>query len=331
MLTVLAHSFSVLVHFISHELNNQAVGVLFVAVKVISEVLGVLIDKRHHILVEDVFFELIWEEASVFKEGKDCASQITHVCFGHLSADNFLMSINTFLSCPLLSILFSLVNSQALPFLFLHALNFGLLRLVQISVVILLTLHKTEFLLFEDFHSGALKCLSANDGEEGLYLVIEDEKFVIFDQSLLGNASQFWHSMGCRWSFNLKCSLATDFIHGCLISKLRDELVCLDVNILLTGGCLGSLHITGEKLFSSFCPLLLHGLGVVFCLIRVKQFVGVGTGRNDHSRVCASTVNTLIVHDVVRGVVLCGHMPIRILVLRFSLDNTRSGCESLWA
>lgn len=135
--------------------------------------------------------------------------------------------------------------------------------------------------------------------------------------------------MSSRWSFNLEGGLAPNFVDRGLVSEFRDKLIGLDVDILLARRCLRSFNVTRKELFSCFRPLLLHGLRVVLGLVRVKQFVGVGAGRNDHSGVSTSTVHTLIIHNVVRSVVLCGDVAVRVLILRFGLHNARSGCKPL--
>ena len=213
------------------------------------------------------------------------------------------------------ALLLGLVDGQALPFFFFHSLDFGLLTLVQVSVVVLLSLHETELLLFEDFHAGALECLPADDAEEWLNFVVEDEKFVILDESFFANASDFGHAVSGRGPLDFEGGLATNFVNGRFISQFRYKLVSLDINILLARWRLGSLHVPGEELLSGLCTLLLHGFGVVFGLVGVKQFVGVGPGRDDHGGVSRSAVDTLVVHDVVGGVVLGRDMAVRVLIL----------------
>jgi hypothetical protein len=137
--------------------------------------------------------------------------------------------------------------------------------------------------------------------------------------------------MSSRWSLNFEGGLASNFVDGGLVGEFRDKLIGLDVDILLARRCLRSFNVTREELFRCFRPLLLHGLGVVLGLVRVKQFVGVSAGRNDHSSVSTSTVHTLIIHNVVRGVVLCGDVAIRVLILRFGLNNPRCSCKPLRA
>lgn len=213
------------------------------------------------------------------------------------------MGINALLSCTLLALLLGFIDRQALPFLFLHTFNFGLLTLVQIGIVVLLSLHEAELLFFENLHPSLLESFSADHTKKRFNLIVKDEKFVIFDECFLGNAAQFWHSVSSRRSLNFEGSLTSNFVYRCLISELRNELVSLNINILFAGRGLRSLDITREKLFSCLCPLLLHGLWVVLGLVGMKQFIGVSSSWDDHSSVGAATINTLIVHDVVGGIV----------------------------
>lgn len=48
----------------------------------------------------------------------------------------------------------------------------------------MLASHLGEFLFLEDFHAGDLEGLSAQDGKDWLDFIVEQEKFVIFDESL---------------------------------------------------------------------------------------------------------------------------------------------------
>ena len=130
------------------------------------------------------------------------------------------MGIDALLSCTLLALLLGFIDSQALPFLFLHTFNFSLLTLVQIGIVVLLSLHEAEFLFFENFHPSALESFSTDHTKKRFNFVVKDEKFVIFDECFLGNASQFWHPMGRRRSLYFEGSLTPNFVYGCLISEL---------------------------------------------------------------------------------------------------------------
>jgi hypothetical protein len=79
VLAVLADGFRVLVDLVSHKLNDKSVRILFVAVKIIGELLGVSVDPRHNFLMKYVFLELVREEASILKEGENGAAEIAHI------------------------------------------------------------------------------------------------------------------------------------------------------------------------------------------------------------------------------------------------------------
>lgn len=62
------------------------------------------------------------------------------------------------------------------------------------------------------------------------------------------------------WSWravHLVLSLATDFVDGCLICELRDELIGLDIDVLFAWGSFGRLDVAGEEFFGSLSALLL--------------------------------------------------------------------------
>ena len=239
------------------------------------------------------------------------------------------MGINALLTSTLFTLLLGFVDSEALPFFLLHSFDFSFFRLVQISIMILLSLHKTKFFFFKNFHPCAFKRFSTNYTQKWFNFIVKDEKFVIFNQRFLRNASQLRHAMGSGRTFNFEGCLATNFVNWCLIGKFRDKLVSLDVNILFARGSFRCFHITREKLFCSFCTLLLHCFGVVLGLVGVKQFVGVSTGWDHHGCVSATTVHTLIVHDVMGSVVLSVYVTVWVLILRFCLNNSWSGSETL--
>ncbi len=71
---VLADGFIVLVHLVSHELDNEPVGVLVVAVEVVGKVLRVIIHPGHHLFMKYVFLELVWKETGVLEESEHCPS-----------------------------------------------------------------------------------------------------------------------------------------------------------------------------------------------------------------------------------------------------------------
>jgi hypothetical protein len=64
------------------------------------------------------------------------------------------------------------------------------------------------------------------------------------------------------------------------------------------------------------CPSLLHSAGAVLCgilhLVLVLHSVGVGTCRDDHSRISVSLLHTLIVANVL-GVVVAKMLLVKFL------------------
>ena len=73
-----------------------------------------------------------------------------------------------------------------------------------------------------------------------------------------------------RCVMNLEFRLAAYLVNGCLVGELGHELVCLDVDILLAGRGLGSLHIASEELFCCFCSLLFEAFWVILFLVSLE-------------------------------------------------------------
>jgi hypothetical protein len=133
----------------------------------------------------------------------------------------------------------------------------------------------------------------------------------------------------CRRALDFESSLASDFVDRGLVSQLRDKLVGLDVDVLFTRRCFRSFNVTGEEFFSCLSALLFLLFRIVFSLVRMEELVGVRASRDNHGGVGASTEHTLIVHNIVRGVLLSAYMTIRILVLGLGLHYTGSSCKTL--
>ena len=130
---------------------------------------------------------------------------------------------------------------------------------------------------------------------------------------------------------NLEFRLAADLVNGCLVGELGHELVCLDVDVLLAGWGLGSLHIASEEFFSSLGTLLLETLRVVLLLVRLEELVGVAAGRDDHGGVRASAEDALVKGDILREVSFLVDAAIRIFVLLLAGDDSGMGGEALAA
>ena len=128
---------------------------------------------------------------------------------------------------------------------------------------------------------------------------------------------------------DFELSLARNLIHGCLVGKFSDELVSLDVDVLFAWGSFGRFHITSEELFSCFGSLLLKTLWVILALVRLEQLVGVGSCRNHHGSVGASSEDSLVVHDVLREVLLLRCVTIGVLVFLLLRNHSWVCSEAL--
>ena len=135
--------------------------------------------------------------------------------------------------------------------------------------------------------------------------------------------------MGCRWRIYLELGLASNLVNRCLISELSDKLVSLNVNVLFAWWGLGRLNIPCEELFSGLGSLLLEALRVVLAFVRLEKLVRVGSCRNDHGSVRASTEHTLVVHDVLREVLILISATIWVLVFLFLGYDAGMGCKTL--
>lgn len=69
---------------------------------------------------------------------------------------------------------------------------------------------------------------------------------------------------------DFKFSLAANLVYGCLVGKLHDELVGLDIDVLLAWGRFGRLHIPSEKLLGSLGALLLQTLWIILALVSLE-------------------------------------------------------------
>ena len=126
--------------------------------------------------------------------------------------------------------------------------------------------------------------------------------------------------MRSRWRVHLKLSLASNFVHWCLVCELCDKLISLNVDVLFPWRCLRCLDITGEKLLGRFGSLLFEAFRVIFALICLEELIGVGAGRDDHRSISAPTENTLVIHDILREVLVGVRTSVRVLVLLFLRD-----------
>jgi len=137
--------------------------------------------------------------------------------------------------------------------------------------------------------------------------------------------------VGCGWSVNLKLGLATNLINRGFVGKFSNELVSLNVDVLLARWCLGGLNIPGEEFLSSFGSLLLEALRVVLALVGLEKLIGVGSSRDYHSCIGASTEDTLVMHNILRKVFIPVCVSIRILILLFLCNYSRVRGEPLGA
>ena len=124
-------------------------------------------------------------------------------------------------------------------------------------------------------------------------------------------------------------SLARNLIHRCLVSKFSDELVSLDVDVLFAWGSFGRFHVTSEKLLSCFGSLLLQSLWIILALVCLEQLVRVGSCRNHHGSICASSEDSLVVHDVLREVLLLRCVTIGVLVFLLLRNHSWVCSEAL--
>ena len=135
--------------------------------------------------------------------------------------------------------------------------------------------------------------------------------------------------MRCGLRVDFEFSLAANFVHWRFISELSYELISLDVDVLLAWRRLWSLHITGEEFFGCLSTLLLKALWVILLLVGLEELVRIGSSRDDHGSVGASTEHTLVKGDVLREVGLLINSTIWVLVFLLLRDDARVGSEAL--
>ena len=105
----------------------------------------------------------------------------------------------------------------------------------------------------------------------------------------------------------------------------------MNIDVLLAGRRLWSLHIACEEFLSCLGTLLLQALGVVLPLVRLEELVGIGASGDDHRGISAATEDTLIESDVLWEVSLFIDPTIWVLVFLLLGHDTGMGCEALSA
>jgi hypothetical protein len=109
------------------------------------------------------------------------------------------------------------------------------------------------------------------------------------------------HSPWCFNLWNNEGGLASNFINWSFIREFSNKLISLDVYVLLSWRCFGSLDVSCEKFFSSLRSFLLKSFGIVFLLVSFKKLVRIGARRNDHSSISRASEYSSVIHDVLRN------------------------------
>jgi len=128
-----------------------------------------------------------------------------------------------------------------------HALSVRQLSLVELSEVLLLSLHSPKLLLFKDFHASELEGLPTQHGEDGLDFPVELEQFIVLDEGLFVDTTLHRDVERRLLSLYDELGLVPDFIVRCLIRQLLHKLVRLDVDILPTAYWLRGADVSLEK------------------------------------------------------------------------------------
>lgn len=176
LLVLLAHLIDVGANDIGWQLIHS--------VKLVQVGLSLVEEPREHLGFEGDLLELVVEESNV---GQLLVRVLLQRLLVHFrdSASNHLF-VGQLLSSLLLSlqVLFGFVGFKSEGLLFLKTLDIRIFKFVQVFELGLLALHFCELLLLEDLHAGLLQSLAAKDGEQGLYLILKQENFVIFGEGL---------------------------------------------------------------------------------------------------------------------------------------------------
>jgi hypothetical protein len=80
--------------------------------------------------------------------------------------------------------------------------------------------------------------------------------------------------------------LAGDLVLGSLVSKLCNELVGLDVDVLFASWGFWCFDISCEEFFSGLGTLLFDSLGVILLFVGTEELVWVRARGDNHGSMC---------------------------------------------
>ena len=152
---------------------NHHVRVLSVSGFLFNKFLCLVQEPGENITGEDILFEMIHEEATVSKVQVSGELEVLVERLGDLTAANLFVSLALLLFPAFLKQLLPLVLFEPLTFKIFIILDFKGVTIIRLFEVLLCLLHDGEFFLLEDFHAGLLKRLTAKNGQDGFYLVVE--------------------------------------------------------------------------------------------------------------------------------------------------------------
>jgi hypothetical protein len=185
LLNVILDSFLVRIRRFVHPAFDHVIGVAPLLLKLLDEGLCLIEEPGENVALEALFDSLVVEEARVFQEGEAVALNVSQVLLGNCAGDDLLVGLDLGHETGALQTLLGIVGYEAINLFLLHFLDVGFLHLGELSELLLLLGHLLELFFLEHLHAGALERLSAEHRQDGLDLVVKDEKFIVFNESFL--------------------------------------------------------------------------------------------------------------------------------------------------
>jgi len=292
----------VLGRLLTSQVGKKSSGHCVLETQVVNELKRLLMEPWHNIVVQDIDLKAVGVETDISQMVIGLLSEPSEVSLGDLTGNDFSVS-----QLPVLlllsSVAFELLElSKLLLFGCLHPLDLLHVSRVHSIEVLLLFLHFSELFFLKNLHSRHFEGLAAKHGEDWLDVVFKEEQLVVLNEGLLVDTSLLRHEPGSLRALYLDLGLTANFIAWSLISELLDELISLDVDVLSALKRLRSSLVTSEELFTSSSTGL--GLGLGSRLPIIKERVGVVLRRQNHGGIRGASLDTLVIHDVLRVVIL---------------------------
>lgn len=313
----------VLGRLLTSQVGKKGSGHGVLETQVVDKLKCLLVEPWHDIIVKDVDLEAVGVETDISQMVIGLLSEASEVVLSNLTGNDFSVS-----QLPVLlllsSIAFELLELCELLLLgCLHSLDLLHVSGVHPVEVLLLFLHFSQLFFLKHLHSSHFKGLAAKHRKNGLDVVFKEEQLVILNKGLLVDTSLLRHEPGSLRALYLDLGLAANLIAWSLISELLDELISLNVDVLSALKRLRSSLVTGEELFTSSGTGL--GLGLGSRLSIIKERVGIVLRRQNHGGISGASLDTFVIHDVLRVVIPKQRLVLMRYKMKLNHDAARHG------